>query len=245
MVFFLSQENKELVEILGTRKSSQQYKEYSRLLETLNDSIALFVHMGSIPDFDAEQRSYLSFNTAVSWAKQDWKGILKQLDDEEEHWIVVFVARGGFILLDELENEIDDFVWTYIKPKVNPKPHESDDLFDEYTDDDLDTKLKQLKGEQVNILFVEDIVEEDEYESNLASALEIIALKFEDFDITIGETNCIALITRTSQLAGINIYGLLVSYSGGVECDWGNDLSEGEDYYEFSDLLETIDDHDS
>jgi len=245
LVFFLSQENKELVEILGTRKSSQQYKEYNRLIETLNDSVSLFIHMGSIPDFDTEQRSYLSFNTAVNWAKQDWKSIITQLDSEEEHWIIVFVSRGGFILLDELENDLDDFVWTYIKPKVNPKPHESDDLFEEYSDDELDTKLKQFKGKQINILFVEDIVEEDEYESNLASALEIIAGKLEDYDISIGETNCIALITRTSQLAGITVYGLLVSYSGGIECDWGNDLSEGEDYYEFADLLETISDHDS
>lgn len=245
MVFFLSQENKELVEILGTRKSSQQYKEYSRLLETLNESVALFIHMGAIPDFDTEQRSYLSFNTAVEWAKQDWKGMIKRLDRGEEHWFIIFVARGGFILLDELENDIDDFVWSFIKPKVDPKPHEADDLFSEYTDDELDSKLKQLKGEQVNILFIEDIVEEDEYESNLASALEMVAGKLENFDITIGETSCIALITRTSQLAGINIYGLLVSYSGGIECDWGNDLPEGEDYYEFSDLLETVEDHDS
>lgn len=244
MVFFLSQENKELVEILGTRKTSQQYKEYTRLIETLNESIAMQIHLGSIPDFDTEQRSYLSFNTAVNWAKQDWKSIIKQLD-ENDNWIIVFIARGGFILLDELENDIDDYVWTFVKPKVNPKPHESNDIYDIYTDEDLDSKLKEFKGKQVNILFIEDIVEEDEYESNLASALEIISGKLEDYDITIGETNCLALLTRTSQLAGVNIYGLLVSYSGGIECDWGNDMAEGEDYYEFSDLLETVIDHDS
>ena len=246
MVFFLSQENKELAEILGTRKTSVQYKEYNRILETINDSIALHIHMGSIPDFDTEQRSYLSFNTAVNWAKQDWKSMIKKLEssDEDENWLIVFLARGGLILLDEIENDIDDFVWTFIKPKVNPKPHESDDIFEEYSDDELDAKLKQFKSQQVNILFIEDIVEEDEYESNLANALEVIAGKFEDYDITIGETDCLALLTRTAVLAGITVYGLLVSYHGGIQADWGNDMSEGEDYFDFADLLETVVDHD-
>ena len=244
-MFFLSQANEELVEKLGTRKTSQQLKEYNKLIETLNDSVALRIILGSTPDFDTEQKSYLNFNTAVEWAKHDWKGLYDNLDPDEENWLVVFVARGGFILLEDIENEIDDMIWTFIKPKVQLKTHESEDIFDEFTDEDLVEKLENFAGETLNILFIEDVVEEDEYESNLASALEILAGKLEDLDIEIGETACLALITRTAQLAGINVYGLLVSYSGGIETDCGNNMAEGEDYYDFTDIHETVIDHDS
>jgi hypothetical protein len=244
-VFFLSQANEELVEKLGTRKTSQQLKEYNKLMETLNDSVALKVILGSTPDFDTEQKTYLNYSTAVEWAKHDWKALFDSIDADEDNWIVVFVARGGFMLLEEIENEIDELTWTYIKPKVQLKTHESDDIFDEFTDEDLVEKLENFAGETLNILFIEDIVEEDEYESNLATALEVLAGKLEDLDIEIGETACLSLITRTSQLAGISVYGLLLSYSGGVETDWGNNMAEGEDYYDFNDILETVIDHDA
>ena len=44
-------------------------------------------------------------------------------------------------LVDVLENHVDDYPWTYIKPKTSSKSHEDESIFDEYTDGLLNEKF--------------------------------------------------------------------------------------------------------
>lgn len=241
-MFFTAQGKKELADVLSARKAAGPIREYNRLVESLNSSISLYIYTTVPPDFETDSKSVLGFNQLLGWAKDDWKPAFKKFDDNT---LIVFVARGGMILLDELENAIDSFVWTFIKPKLSPKSHEANEIYEEYTDPDLEEKLSKFGNEKpLNILFIEDIVEEDEYESNVVSTMEILADKLIEHDIEIGETACLALLTRTSQISNIPVYGVLLSYSGGIEIDWGNDNPEGEDFHDFSENKEYIEDHD-
>ncbi|MHA2365380.1 MAG: hypothetical protein ACXAC7_15585 [Candidatus Hodarchaeales archaeon] len=242
-MFFTSQSNREINDVLGAKKTVGPIREYNRLLESLTESVSLYIFTSAPPDWDAEPRSVLSFNNLVSWAKEDWKEIFKQL---EENWLIIWIARGGMILLDEIENNVDDFIWSFIKPKVNVRSHEGEDVFEAFTDEHLVTKLKEFSNEEpLNVLFIEDIVEEDEYESNVVTALEYLADKLIDLDIELGTTACLALLTRTSQISSIPVYGVLISYSGGIETEWGNDNPEGLDYHDFSEVKEYVEDHDT
>lgn len=241
-MFFLAQKNTELANFLRQKKTNGPIREYERLVKSLDDAVSLMVYAsGAPPDFDTEPKSYLRFNQLVDWAKDDWETIFNRLDED---WIIVFIARGGFILLDEIENNIDDYIWTYIKPNLSPRQHEPIDIAEEFTDENLKKKLKNFKGETLNILFIEDIVEEDEYEANIVIVMEELADKLEDYDIEIGETACVSLLTRTAQISSIPVYGILVSWSGGLQTDWGNDNPERLDYHDFSENLEYIADHD-
>lgn len=245
IMFFTAQGNKELAEVLSAKKTAGPMREYNALLESLKSSISLYLYTNVPPDFETEPKSTLSFNRLLDWAKMDWKqsGVFKKFD---ENVLVVFIARGGMILLDDIENEIDNHIWTFIKPKVITHSHESSEIYEEYTDEHLNDKLQELSHEiPVNILFIEDIVEEDEYESNIVAAMELLADKLVEFDFEIGNTACVALLSRTSHITNIPVYGIVLSYSGGIETDWGNDNPEGADYRDFSEQKENIEDHDA
>ncbi len=82
----------------------------------------------------------------------------------------------------------------------------------------------------------------DDYESNIDSIQEIIATKAEEYNIEILDRMALALLTRTTSVSGMPVYGTLISYHGGILTDWGNDSPDRFDYYDFSEIKENIDD---
>jgi hypothetical protein len=240
-MFFLSMSRKEVAEIIREEGRAAPKREYNTLLSRLNKSTNLLIYRRTIPEFNAVGFTFapLAFNTLISWSEKDWQKLYKRLKDE--NWLIVWVARSAFILLDVLENHIDDFPWTYIKPKTTVKSHEDESIFDEYTDEHLDEKLSKFEGQEVNVLYVDDIIMDD-YESNIDYVQEIIATKAEEFNIEIVDRVALALLTRTTSVSGMPVYGTLISYHGGILTDWGNDSPDRFDYNDFSETKEYIDD---
>lgn len=240
-MFFLSMSRKEVAELIGEEGRAAPKREYNTLLNRLNKSTNLLIYRTAVPEFNVVGTTFapLAFNTLIRWSEKDWQKMYKRLKDE--NWLIVWVARGAFILLDVLENHLDEYPWTYIKPKTDVKSHEDDSIFDEYTDEDLDKKLSKFEGQEVNVLYIDDIILDD-YESNIDTIQEIIATKAEEYNIEIVDRMALALLTRTTSVSGMPVYGTLISYHGGILTDWGNDSPDRFDYYDFSEIKENIDD---
>ena len=240
-MFFLSMSRKEVAELIGEEGRAAPKREYNTLLNRLNKSTNLLIYRTAVPEFNVVGTTFapLAFNTLIRWSEKDWQKMYKRLKDE--NWLIVWVARGAFILLDVLENHLDEYPWTYIKPKTEVKSHEDDSIFDEYTDEDLDKKLAKFEGQEINVLYIDDIIMDD-YESNIDTIQEIIATKAEEYNIEIVDRMALALLTRTTSVSGMPVYGTLISYHGGILTDWGNDSPDRFDYYDFSEIKENIDD---
>lgn len=232
---------KEVAELIKEEGRSAPKREYNTLVNRLNKSTNLLIYRNSIPEANAVGFTFapISLNTLIGWSEKDWQKLLKKIKDG--NWLVVWVARGGLILLDALENHLDDCVWTYIKPKTPLKSHEDKSVFDEYTDDLLDEKLAKFEGQELNILFVDDIIIDD-YDSNIEIVQEQIVTKAEEYNIEILERIALALLTRSTSVSGMPVYGTLISYHGGILTDWGNDSPDRFDYNDFSEIIEYIDD---
>ncbi|MFW9930704.1 MAG: hypothetical protein ACFFD1_15045 [Candidatus Thorarchaeota archaeon] len=240
-MFFLSMSRKEVAEILREEGRAAPIREYNTLLDSLKSSVNLLIYRNTIPEYSAVGSSFspLSFNTLMNWSERDWQKLFKRFKDE--NWLIVWVARGAFILLDVLENHLDDYTWTYIKPKTNVKPHEDESIFDEYTDELLDEKFSKFEGEEIHVLYVDDIILDD-YESNVDYVQEFITTKAEEYNIEVVERVVLALLTRTTSVSGMPVYGTLISYQGGILTDWGNDSPDRFDFNDFSETKEYIDD---
>ncbi|MHA1214482.1 MAG: hypothetical protein ACTSR2_13365 [Candidatus Hodarchaeales archaeon] len=235
MVFFLSQKELEIPEIL--KKDPSAKKAYNELLSGLEEALMLYIYdSGPYPPDKGSQ--ILPFSDLSHWAEQDWKTLYPKF--EKKHWLVVFVARGGFQLIDLIEGKIDDFPWTYFKPKVEPREFEDENVFTEYCDPAFEEKLADFIDESVSILFVEDIVSTGE---NLEAVFDYTMEIAEEYNVEIGDVATIALITRMKNLGTIPIYGVLTDIQIDIRCSWGNDLPERIDARDFSENKEYVDDH--
>jgi len=234
---------KEVLEFLKEEGRAAPIREYNSLIDSLNSASNLLIYRNSIPEYSVVGESFapLSLNTLLRWSERDWSRMYKKFKSDTS-WFVVFVARGGFILMDTIENHIDEFPWTYIKPKTNIRSHEDESMFDTYTDEQLDQKMSKMRGKSLSILYIEDMIPDDYDDSNIEITNEIISAKAEEFDIEITERAVIALLTRTTSISGMPVYGTLISYQGGVILDWGNDRTDGFDFFDFSETKEYIDD---
>ncbi|MFW9996077.1 MAG: hypothetical protein ACFFD4_28815 [Candidatus Odinarchaeota archaeon] len=236
-MFFTSYGNKELEQVLQQNRSALNL--YKRIVTDLSDSQSMWIHeSGPYPDSPETEKRVVNFNTLVEWASQDWKNLDRFL--KKGNWLVVFISRGGMVLLDEVENKIEDFMWTYIKPKTVKRVHEDRDIFDEYTDETIEDKLVEFKNDAVSILLVEDIVRNSE---NIDYVNELIAEMADDLEVEIAGIAVLSLLTREPTIGPIPIFGTLISWNGPIMTDWGNDLEDGLDYKDFSELKEYIDDH--
>ena len=241
-MFFLSNTRREVADLVREEGRAAPVREYNNLLSSLGSAVNLLIYRDAIPEFHSEGSfASLEFNKLLRWSEKDWSKLYKRLSTDD--WIIVFVARGGFMLLDTIENKIDDFTWTYIKPKLDEvKPHEDSSVYDEYTDPALEEKLAEFNGQDLKVLYVEDVILDD-YESNVDYVQEMFTSLAEDHNINIVDHAILCLLTRTTQVSGTPVYGTLISYNGGILTDRGNDSQEGFDYYDFSEIKEYIDDH--
>ncbi|MHA2297428.1 MAG: hypothetical protein ACXADA_15475 [Candidatus Hodarchaeales archaeon] len=236
-MFFTNYANKELAETLRQNRSA--LNEYNRIVNDLYDSQSMWIHeSGPYPDAPETEKRVINFNTLVEWASQDWKTLDHFL--KKGNWLIVFISRGGMILLDEIENKIEDYMWTYMKPKTEPRVHEDDDVYDDYTDSTLEDKLVEFKNDTVSILFVEDIVRTSE---SIDYVNEKIAELADDLEVNIGNIAVITLLTRIPTIGPIPIFGTLISWNGPIFTDWGNDIEDRLDYRDFSEIKEYVDDH--
>ncbi|MHA1168327.1 MAG: hypothetical protein ACTSP4_02010 [Candidatus Hodarchaeales archaeon] len=236
-MFFTSNGNKELEQVLQQNRSA--LNEYKQIVEYLTNSRSMWIHeTGPYPDVPESERRVVNFTTLVEWASKDWSNLDRFL--KKGNWLVVFISRGGMILLDEIENKIDDFMWSFVKPKTGQKVHEDRDIFDEYTDPALEDKLLEFKGDSVSILFIEDIIDTTE---NIDYVNEFISEMAEDLEVGIGNIAVLSLLTRLQTIGPIPVFGTLLSWNGPVHMDWGNNLEDGLDYRDFSEIKEYIEDH--
>ena len=135
MVFFLSQKEKEIPDIL--KKDPAAKKAYNEILSGLEEALMLYVYdSGPYPPDEGTQ--ILPFSDLAIWAEADWKLIYPKF--EKKRWIVVYVARGGFQLVDLIENKIDDFIWTYFKPETDVREFEDANIYSEYRDPAFEDK---------------------------------------------------------------------------------------------------------
>lgn len=198
----------------------------------------MYIHSeGSLPD-EADIQT-VPFNLFSSWASKDWESFFS-ISNDSSPWTVVWVARGGMILLDLVENRLDDYIWTYVKPKVIQRPHEDPDVFEEYTDPALEDKILEYYGESTSLLFIEDLVDTGD---NLEFATDYILEIAEENQIEVPQMATIALATRMSNLGSMPIYGILASIDTEIRTSWGNDYEHGLDYKDFSEIKEYLDDH--
>jgi len=232
--------DKEIAKVFEEDPETSRF--YVDFLECLGQAMTLYIHhYGPIPD-DMEQTGetcVFPFNVALEWAEKDWDQLWKFMQSSST-WIVVWVSRGGLILLDELESRLDEFMWTYYKPKSIQREHEDANVFEEYTDQELKPKIEEFEGTEVSILFVDDIIQDPE---NLNIAMESVLDICEEHDVTVADMAVLALMTRERQIGPLPVFGVLTDYSGEIRVAWGNDSPDGLDSYDFSEARETIDDH--
>ncbi|MFX0061572.1 MAG: hypothetical protein ACFFC7_05240 [Candidatus Hermodarchaeota archaeon] len=227
-MFSLSQMEKEIQQILKDSESRNWYKGF---IEELSSSMEMYIHLsGPLPEEEPEVTT-LPFNMAIQWAQRDWEALKLP-----KPWTVVWVARGGFILLDYVEKIINDSIWTYIKP-VSPT-HEDPSVFEQYSDPDFEAKIAEYENKTTSLIFIEDIVDSGE---NLEIVSEFTIEKCEELEIEIVDRATLCLLTRMQSLGNMKIYGVFTSYEGGIsERSWGNNRPDGFDYYDFREQREYI-----
>ena len=235
MVFFLSQKEKEIPDIL--KKDPAAKKAYNEILSGLEKALMLYTYdSGPYPSEEGAQ--ILPLSDLAIWAEEDWKLLYPKFD--KKRWIVVYVARGGFQLVDLIENKIDDFVWTYIKPKTEIREFEDSSIYSEYADPAFEDKFADFMEENTSILFVEDIISTGE---NLEAAFDVTMEIAEEYNVEVGDVATIALMSRIKNLGTIPIYGVQTDIQIDLRCSWGNDLPDRIDSRDFSENKEYIDDH--
>ncbi|MHA2305671.1 MAG: hypothetical protein ACXACU_09775 [Candidatus Hodarchaeales archaeon] len=235
MVFFLSQKEKEIPDIL--RKDPAAKKAYNEILSGLEEALMLYIYdSGPYPPDEGNQ--ILPFSDLAIWAEADWKLLYPKF--EKKRWIVVYVARGGFQLVDLIENKIDDFTWTYFKPKNDIREFEDNSIYSEYRDPIFEDKFADFMEENTSILFVEDLISTGE---NLEAAFDITMEVAEEYNVEVGDVATMALISRIRNLGTMPIYGVQTDIQIDLRCSWGNDLSDRIDARDFSENREYIDDH--
>lgn len=235
MVFFLSKKEVEIPEIL--KKDPAAKKAYKEILEGLEKALMLYIYdSGPYPPDEGAQ--ILPFADLANWAEQDWKILYPKF--EKKRWIIVFVGRGGFQLTDLIENKIDEFVWTYYKPKTEIRDFEDEVIYEEYRDPAFEEKFADFMDENVSILFVEDIVSTGE---NLEATFDYTMEVAEEYNVEVGDVVTIALISRMRNLGTIPIYGVQTDIQIDLRCSWGNDLPDRIDARDFTEGKEYIEDH--
>lgn len=235
MVFFLSQKEKEIPDIL--KKDPAAKKAYNEILSGLEEALMLYVYdSGPYPSDEGSQ--ILPLSDLAIWAEADWKLLYPKF--EKKRWIVVYVARGGFQLVDLIENKIDDFTWTYFKPETEVREFEDSSIYSEYRDPAFEDKFADFMEENTSILFVEDIISTGE---NLEAAFDITMEVAEEYNVEVGDVATMALISRIRNLGTIPIYGVQTDIQIDLRSSWGNDLSDRIDARDFLENKEYIDDH--
>lgn len=235
MVFFLSQKEKEIPDIL--KKDPAAKKAYNEILSGLEKALMLYTYdSGPYPSEEGAQ--ILPLSDLAIWAEEDWKLLYPKFD--KKRWIVVYVARGGFQLVDLIENKIDDFVWTYIKPKTEIREFEDSSIYSEYADPAFEDKFADFMEENTSILFVEDIISTGE---NLEAAFDVTMEIAEEYNVEVGDVATIALMSRMRNLGTIPIYGVQTDIQIDLRSSWGNDLPDRIDSRDFLENKEYIDDH--
>ncbi|WP_455142477.1 hypothetical protein [Candidatus Hodarchaeum mangrovi] len=235
MVFFLSQKELEIPEIL--KKDPSAKKAYNEILAGLEDALMLYIYdSGPYPPEEGTQ--ILPFSDLAHWAEQDWTSLYPKF--EKKRWIVIYIARGGLQLIDLIEGKIDDFPWTYYKPKTEIRDFEDDDVYQEYYDPAFEEKFADFMEDNVSILFVEDIVSTGE---NLEAVFDYTMEIAEEYNVEVGDVATIALITRMKNIGTIPIYGVLTDIQIDIRCSWGNDLPDRIDARDFTENKEYVDDH--
>lgn len=235
MVFFLSQKEKEIPDIL--KKDPAAKKAYNEILTGLEKALMLYIYdSGPYPSEEGAQ--ILPLSDLALWAEEDWKLLYPKFD--KKRWIVVYVARGGFQLVDLIENKTDDFVWTYLKPKTEIREFEDSSVYSEYRDPAFEDKFADFMEENTSILFVEDIISTGE---NLEAAFDVTMEIAEEYNVEVGDVATIALMSRIRNLGTIPIYGVQTDIQIDLRSSWGNDLPDRIDSRDFSENKEYVDDH--
>ena len=235
MVFFLSQKENEIPDILKNDPAAK--KAYNEILSGLEKALMLYIYdSGPYPPDEGSQ--ILPFADLSHWAEHDWKSLHPKF--EKKRWIVVFVARGGFQLIDLIENKIDDFTWTYIKPRTELRDFEDESIYLEYRDPVFEEKFADFMDENVSILFIEDIVSTGE---NLEVVFDHTMEVAEEYNVEVGDVVTLALISRMRNIGTMPIYGVQTDIQIDLRCSWGNDLPDRIDARDFSENKEYIDDH--
>lgn len=235
MVFFLSQKEKEIPDIL--KKDPAAKKAYNEILTGLEKALMLYIYdSGPYPSEEGAQ--ILPLSDLALWAEEDWKLLYPKFD--KKRWIVVYVARGGFQLVDLIENKTDDFIWTYLKPKTEIREFEDSSIYSEYRDPAFEDKFADFMEEKTSILFVEDIISTGE---NLEAAFDVTMEIAEEYNVEVGDVATIALMSRIRNLGTIPIYGVQTDIQIDLRSSWGNDLPDRIDSRDFSENKEFIDDH--
>lgn len=236
-MFFLSQQEKEIPEILKEDHTAlEAFKEFR---DEVKESIKLYVY-DSGPYPEEKGVLILPFNNLAQWAEQDWKSLFPKF--EKKRWLVIYIARGGFQLIDLIENYIDDFHWTYYKPKHddNEREWEDDSIFEEYSDKVLEDKFADYMEESVSLLLIEDVISTG---VNVEATYDHILEVAEEYEVEIGETAIISLLTRQKSVGTIPVYGVLADIQIDINTSWGNDLPDRIDYRDFQELKDYCDDH--
>ena len=235
MVFFLSQKEKEIPDIL--KKDPAAKKAYNEILTGLEKALMLYIYdSGPYPSEEGAQ--ILPLSDLALWAEEDWKLLYPKFD--KKRWIVVYVARGGFQLVDLIENKTDDFIWTYLKPKTEIREFEDSSVYSEYRDPAFEDKFADFMEENTSILFVEDIISTGE---NLEAAFDVTMEIAEEYNVEVGDVATIALMSRIRNLGTIPIYGVQTDIQIDLRSSWGNDLPDRIDSRDFSENKEYVDDH--
>ncbi len=235
MVFFLSQKEKEIPDIL--KKDPAAKKAYNEILSGLEKALMLYIYdSGPYPSEEGAQ--ILPLSDLALWAEEDWKLLYPKFD--KKRWIVVYVARGGFQLVDLIENKTDDFIWTYFKPKTEIREFEDSSIYSEYADPAFEDKFADFMEENTSILFVEDIISTGE---NLEAAFDVTMEIAEQYNVEVGDVATIALMSRIRNLGTIPIYGVQTDIQIDLRSSWGNDLPDRIDSRDFSENKEYVDDH--
>jgi len=235
MVFFLSQKEKEIPDIL--KKDPAAKKAYNEILTGLEKALMLYIYdSGPYPSEEGAQ--ILPLSDLALWAEEDWKLLYPKFD--KKRWIVVYVARGGFQLVDLIENKTDDFIWTYLKPKTEIREFEDSSVYSEYRDPAFEDKFADFMEENTSILFVEDIISTGE---NLEAAFDVTMEIAEEYNVEVGDVATIALMSRIRNLGTIPIYGVQTDIQIDLRSSWGNDLPDRIDSRDFLENKEYIDDH--
>lgn len=237
-LFFLSQSGKEVGEVIQGEEAKSFYEEF---LEKSSTALRLYIHdSGPIPeDEEGANLAILPFNTVTTWAMKDWTSVLTNIEDKEPI-VVIWIARGGFQLLDLLDDRLDNYIWTYWKPNIFPRSHEDEKVFEEFTDQAFEDKIAEFADSSVTLLFIEDIIDtEENMEIVVEKTLEIC----EELNIEVKEMITFALLSRLRDPVGMPAYGVLVDFGGDIGSSWGNDLEDQMDLHDFSEEKETVDDH--
>ena len=235
MVFFLSQKENEVPDIL--KKDHAAKKAYNEILEGLEKALMLYIYdSGPYPPEEGSQ--ILPFADLAHWAEHDWKLLYPKF--EKKRWIVVFIARGGLQLIDLIENKIDDFTWTYVKPQTEIRDFEDEAIYMEYRDPVFEEKFADYMEESVSILFVDDIISTGE---NVEAVFDLTMEVAEEYNVEVGDVVTLALISRMKNIGTMPIYGVQTDIQIDLRCSWGNDLPDRIDARDFSENKEYVDDH--